>query len=321
MNGGIKFRITGRNVSFSLTLLATGHATTSHPPLHLHTSPTPHSGHSRGMFIKRAKSRPSLRAREVEAEPSGSPLAKSSFSANDHGSEAGASLVDSANGAGNGSVDDDDTGGSVMERKKAQRKEKRIGAGKAQSTRLSFGGEGEDEGTSFKPRKSLLSQSIKLPSTPSAAVSTPSSSAAGTTPSYSREYLSELKAATPSRVQRAAVEDADEQNEDVDGTGLSRLARDKYASTFAEDTTAGIPDAAAVASARMKRQAAVESAKHGGSGAEDYISLGEGRLVVHDGTEGPHPESRLMREEDEEGEGDEGAFKRSRDIFMSDMPD
>jgi GC-rich sequence DNA-binding factor len=81
------------------------------------------------MFIKRAKSRPSLRAREVEAEPSGSPLAKSSFSANDHGSEADVSLVESGNGAGNGLVEEDDTGGSVMERKKAQRKEKRIGAG------------------------------------------------------------------------------------------------------------------------------------------------------------------------------------------------
>jgi GC-rich sequence DNA-binding factor len=252
------------------------------------------------MFIKRPKSRPSLRAREPDAEASGSPLAKSSFTATDDG-DVEAPVQDA--------VADDLSAGSVMERKKAQKKEKRNGAGKIQGgTRLSFGGEGEEEVTGFKPRKSLLSQSIRLPPTPAAETPTASSSTAS--PSYSREYLSELKASTPSRAPRATVPDAAEQDDDMDSSGLSRVARDKYALKMAADTTAGIPDAAAIASAKMKRQAAVESSKHGGLGenGEDFISLGGGRLVVHDGTDGPHPESRLMREEDEEDEGDEGAF-------------
>lgn len=238
------------------------------------------------MFIKRAKSRPSIRAREADdAEPSGtgSPLAKSSVTADEEG---------------DASMEMDEGGlGSVMERKKAQRKDKvkKMGSG---GGRLSFGGD-EGEGEGFKPRKSLLSQSIKLPTvpTPQAGPSTTSG-----TQSYSNDYLAELKASTPSRAPRsAAVVDVDEGDEE----GLSSLARKKYAGALAEDTTAGIPDTAAIANAKAKRQAALSSAKYGGK-EEDYISLGDGRLVVHDGADGPHPESRLMREDDEGDEGDEG---------------
>jgi GC-rich sequence DNA-binding factor len=82
------------------------------------------------------------------------------------------------------------------------------------------------------------------------------------------------------------------------------MAREKYASV---DSTEGIPDTAAIAAAKMKRQARVESSKHDIGGEEDFISLGGGKLIVHDGEDrGPHPESRLMREEDEGDEGDEG---------------
>jgi len=75
-----------------------------------------------------------------------------------------------------------------------------------------------------------------------------------------------------------------------------------------EDTTAGIPDEAAIASAKLKRQGAVEAEKFGANG-EDYISLGNGQIAVHGGDKGPHPESRLMREEDEGDEGDEGGSR------------
>lgn len=237
------------------------------------------------MFIKRAKSRPSLRARDSEGETAPSPLGKSVVTA----------TADDA--------EEHDSGlGSVLERKKAQKKDKRLSGVKIGGTRLSFGGEG-DEGEGFKPKKSLLSQNIKLPP-----ASTTDYSPIASGSSYSREYLSELKASTPTRAPRSAVEDGDE--DENDGGGISRLAREKYASSFVEDTTAGIPDAAAVVSARMKRQAKVESAKHGGEMDEDYIALGGGRLIVHDGSkEGPHPESRLMREEDEGDEGDEGELR------------
>lgn len=125
----------------------------------------------------------------------------------------------------------------------------------------------------FKQKKSLLSQALKASS------SIPSSVA--DSQSYSREYLSELKAATPTRAPK------------TEGDGLSSIAQEKYASEIAADTTAGIPDAAAVTAAKNRRKAALE----GRSMDEDYISLGSDR--------GPHPESRLMREEDEGEEGDE----------------
>lgn len=250
------------------------------------------------MFIKRAKARPSLRARDSDVEPVGSPLTKSVITAGP---------LDDEQGPDESSV----TGsGSVLERKKAQKKDKdkRLSGLKSGGTRLSFGGDG-DVGEGFKPRKSLLSQNIKLPPTPSAEPSSPFSNGdhSSITPSYSREYLSELKASTPTRAPRSQAENFHDDDDDVDAAGLSRLAREKFASSFAEDSTAGIPDAAAVASARMKRQAKVEAAKHGAGMDEDYIALGGGRLIVHDGgADGPHPGSTLMREEDEGDEGDEG---------------
>ncbi|WWC65639.1 uncharacterized protein I303_108259 [Kwoniella dejecticola CBS 10117] len=252
------------------------------------------------MFIKRAKSRPSLRARDSdlhESSTAGSPLAKSSVTAED----AGDVSMD---------VDPDESSGSVMERKKNQKKERRKDGSSSKSktaSRLSFGGGEQEEGessTPFKPKKSLLSQQIKLPtSSSSTSLNTPSSSN-GISSIYSREYLSELKASTPTRAPRSAeVHDAEE-DEDDNGDGLSRIARDKYSTSIVEDTTAGIPDTAAIAAAKAKRQAALESAKHGGN-EEDYISLGNSKLAIYDGDSGPHPESRLQREEDEEGDGDE----------------
>ncbi len=236
------------------------------------------------MFIKRAKSRPSLRARDSDIEPTGSPLAKSSFTPDEPNDDVGEE-------------------GSILERKKSQKKEKRKdGLGK--TTRLSFRGDEDGEVTPFKPKKSLLSQSIKLHLTseqPQTA-ETPSTSAS----IYSREYISELKASTPSRAQRRPTVEDDEDGDD--GSGLSRLARNKYASTLVDDTTAGIPDTLDIAAAKAKRQAAVENVKHGGNLGEDYIALGGGQIAVYDGSEGPHPESRLMREEDEGEVGDEGGL-------------
>jgi GC-rich sequence DNA-binding factor len=195
---------------------------------------------------------------------------------------------------------DDEESGSVMQRKKAQKKEKK---GLSKGSRLSFGNVEPEagDGTPFKPKKSLLSQSIKLPSTPSATANdSPSSSI------YSSEYLSQLKANTPSRGPK--VDDEEDEDEGEESGGLSRAAREKFASTLREDTTAGIPDEAAIAAARMKRQAAVNTAKRGVE-SEDYISLGGGQIAVWDGEKGPHPESRLMREEDEGEEGDEGGSR------------
>jgi len=250
------------------------------------------------MFNKRAKARPSLRAREADDDVSadtGSPLAKSVVTVNS---------TDDAE-AGNSTMPGDEPEGlSVMERKKMRNKEKKGGKG---PSRLSFGGDGEDSagGTPFKQKKSLLSQSIKLPSTPSNTSSTVDQPSASTSTSsiYSQEYLSQLKAATPNRAPK--VDDAESDDEAEDSGGLSRAAKEKYGQVLVEDTTAGIPDAAVVAAARIKRQAAVTGLKRG-LGDDDYIALGGGQVAVWDGEKGPHPESRLMREEDEGDEGDEG---------------
>ena len=80
------------------------------------------------------------------------------------------------------------------------------------------------------------------------------------------------------------------------------------------DTTQGIPDEAAIAAAKAKRKTATGTgiSSSSGLGGEDYISIDQdnGKLAVFDadvrGDPGPHPESRLQREEDEEGEGDAG---------------
>ncbi|KAL1412967.1 hypothetical protein Q8F55_000716 [Vanrija albida] len=227
------------------------------------------------MFVKRARPRPSIRSRVVDdddAAPS-SPLAQSVTS-----SEVDAAPSPSA-------MDVDDEAGSVMERKKAQRKSKL-----SKGSRLSFGGDDESDGTPFKQKKSLLSQSLKLASSPLAS-SAPTTAPAASSESYSRDYLAELKAATPSR---AAKKRDDEDGNG--GDGLSQTARDKYASTIIEDTSAGIPDHLAVAAAKSRRKAALDAQRAGAEG-EDFIALG--------GDKGPHPESRLMREEDEGDEGDE----------------
>lgn len=242
---------------------------------------------SLNMFIKKPRSRPSLRARESDDPAStSSPLGQSSITANDPDSSF--------------NVEDDDGDvslGSILERKKGSKRDKEKRRDRpAGSSRLSFGGgKAGADGESSRPRKSMLSQSFSSNQETPAADSPSASS-----PSYSQDYLSQLKASTPSRASRPVTMD----DELEDGSGLSRLAREKYASV---DTTEGIPDTAAIAAAKMKRQARLENSKHDIGQEEDFISLGGGKLVVHDGEDrGPHPESRLMREEDEGDEGDEG---------------
>ena len=186
-----------------------------------------------------------------------------------------------------------------MARKKAQNKKKALG----KSTKLSFGGDDEvsvntistradaeeSSSTAFKQKKSLLSQALKASATASRSASP--APAPASSQSYSRDYLEELKASTPSRAPKA------DDGDGAEGT-LSAAARAKYGDIIIEDASAGIPDAAAIAAAKNKRAQVAAARKAGvesmGFG-EDYISLGKE----------PHPESRLMREEDEGDEGDE----------------
>ena len=60
-----------------------------------------------------------------------------------------------------------------------------------------------------------------------------------------------------------------------------------------------LPTSSSIAAAKQKRQLL---RKTGGEIGDDYISLSVTKRV----DQGPHPESRLVREEDELGEADDG---------------
>jgi GC-rich sequence DNA-binding factor len=138
-------------------------------------------------------------------------------------------------------------------------------------------------------------------------------------PMYDDAYLSELKASTPSSRPPLPTPVLDPYNGDVsmdvsmDVSDVSMQSMDVYgicgvnnslpvmthSPTDASDISI-LPEAS-IRSAKEKR-------KHlrtiGVDTQDDYISL----TVAKQGDEskGPHPESRLMREEDEVGDGDDG---------------
>ena len=62
-----------------------------------------------------------------------------------------------------------------------------------------------------------------------------------------------------------------------------------------------LPTSSSIAAAKQKRQLL---RKAGGDIGDDYISLSLTKRV----DQGPHPESRLVREEDELGEADDGVW-------------
>lgn len=88
------------------------------------------------------------------------------------------------------------------------------------------------------------------------------------------------------------------------------LTRNKFGDEYAHDE---IPDAASIKAAKEKRaKAAASGAAAGGGLSEDFISLGgcskKGSRATRDSEsnyQGPHPESRLQREEDDLGSGED----------------
>lgn len=127
---------------------------------------------------------------------------------------------------------------------------------------------------------------------------------------YSTDYLAQLKAATPTRATLAREPDlVVPYDHDDDDSALM-------------DTAPAIPDEAAITSAiTRRRRLAADPPQGSTSGAlgsdADYVSLNAdtSRLAVYDSTAQPHPESRLQRESDSDGSGDEAlaAFTGSKD--------
>ena len=201
--------------------------------------------------------------------------------------------------------------------------------------------EDADGGDAFEIRRSKLSMAGKearrsgLSSQTSGSTSTPkrtslrptafqaaSDAIAESTPSasnlYTSKYLEELRSATPTSRSRAQSPAAPSTGpglriDDPMVTQTSRmalsdldaddaLARSKFPADFAHGA---IPTESAIRAAKEKRAKLRAAAAAG----EDYISLApSSSLKVYSSMEvddGPHPHSRLQREEDEYGDGEE----------------
>lgn len=174
-----------------------------------------------------------------------------------------------------------------------------------QKTSLSFGAEEEGSEDVFKIKKSTLSQKLTLRQHPASPGTPPSnldqasiSPHTDRGPVYDEAYLNELKASTPSSRPRLP--------EGNDGTPIHSVLGDsamQILDTIGNDTeVAAIPSQSAVLAAKEKRER-MRAAGPSSSHADEYISLSLTTRV--DEYQGPHPESRLMREDDDLGEGDD----------------
>ncbi|KAJ3572963.1 hypothetical protein NP233_g2748 [Leucocoprinus birnbaumii] len=162
-------------------------------------------------------------------------------------------------------------------------------------SKLSFGGDDEEgDGEVFQLKKSSLSRKVALGKHPSGiplnlnqASISPASG-----PKYDQAYLNELKAGTPS----ARPSTNTDPITIPDGHDSSMQILD----VEMEDTETMIHSESSIKAAKERRE---RLRKTGLSAEDDFISLTVTRR--EDVDQGPHPESRLVREEDELGEGED----------------
>jgi GC-rich sequence DNA-binding factor len=133
-------------------------------------------------------------------------------------------------------------------------------------------------------------------------------------PSYSAAYLSELKASTPSS-RRPPINDPydADMSMDVDDISVDSVYVFGIPAYFfpictpnnlyflAADNDTAIPSESSILNAKQRRERLRATTASNG---DDYISLSV--ITRSDESRGPHPDSRLVREEDELGEGDDG---------------
>lgn len=130
-------------------------------------------------------------------------------------------------------------------------------------------------------------------------------------PKYDQAYLNELKASTPSARPSTIANSISTPNDneqslqimDVEMGEHHYMPSLQHTNRSTEETTTIIPSESLIKTAKERRE---RLRKTGVSTEEDYISLSVTRREDID--QGPHPESRLVREEDELGEGDDGMF-------------
>ncbi|KAH9948863.1 nineteen complex-related protein 2-domain-containing protein [Amylocystis lapponica] len=173
-------------------------------------------------------------------------------------------------------------------------------------SRLSFGGEEEEaDGEVFQVKKSNLSRKLTLgthPASPGVSPSSFDSTASPKSngaPTYSAAYLSELKANTPTT--RPSLPTDTTISYDADISLDANLSPADIIDLSGEpDPETAIPSGSSIVAAKQKRE---RLRAVGASGEDDYISLSVSKR--DDFSQGPHPESRLVREEDELGDADD----------------
>jgi len=132
-------------------------------------------------------------------------------------------------------------------------------------------------------------------------------------PKYDAAYLNELRASTNARPNLSSVyDDGDAMDVDqltfdaseMDGALIENIEDDALISSRIGNVSETIiPTESIVKAAKEKRELGRKTGV-AQSGEEEYISLEVTRR--EDIYAGPHPESRLMREDDDLGEGDDG---------------
>jgi GC-rich sequence DNA-binding factor len=147
-------------------------------------------------------------------------------------------------------------------------------------------------------------------------------------PKYDASYLEDLKAYTNSarpappppsndRVQTMDIDsgmmlDASEMN----GAFIEN-ENDLHLMSSAMATETMIPTESSIKAARDKRDRLRKTGAPDGP-EEDFISLSVAKR--EDFAQGPHPDSRLMREDDDLGEGDDGNFLVTLRFFSDNLP-
>ncbi|KDQ62610.1 hypothetical protein JAAARDRAFT_203706 [Jaapia argillacea MUCL 33604] len=193
-------------------------------------------------------------------------------------------------------------------------------------SRLSFGaGEEEDEGEVFQIKKSNLSRKISLGGSSASSGPVPVGSVTGSprtngTPVYDATYLSQLKASTPSSRPRIDADESYDVSMSLDDgeiapvTEIADVFGKLWHAFSASNPSLFIVDCVCLADGEttIHSESSIQAAKAKRERirttqttvSEDFISLS---LTKHDNSyQGPHPESRLVREEDELGEVEEG---------------
>ncbi|KAK7005823.1 GC-rich sequence DNA-binding factor-like protein [Favolaschia claudopus] len=173
-------------------------------------------------------------------------------------------------------------------------------------TRLSFGAEDDEEGEGevFKVKKSNLSQRLSLGTHPSNIV-VPNLDQASISPyrgaTYDQASLNELKASTPSS--RAPLPTNDPYDADMSmdmGDVSADISMQGIETSDVLESATFIPSESSIKAAKERRE---RVRKIGVVQEDDFISLSVVKRTEE--SQGPHPESRLVREEDELGEGDD----------------